>query len=112
MDAESVRELVTDLPGVEEHEGWAGQPAFKVRGKGFAYLSEDGTRVLLKALREEQEALSAEQPEVYQASWSSGRFGWLDVDLAGAQDDELGELLAEAWRLSAPKSLVAQAESR
>ena len=41
-------------------------------------------------------------------SWSSGRFGWLEVDLAAADDDELRELLIEAWRLTAPKFLIAQ----
>jgi len=107
VDAESVRALVLGLPGAEEHEGWAGQPTFRVRKKGFAYLSVDGTTLLLKALREEQEALAAADPEVYRPSYVSGRFGWLDVELAGADDTELRELLVEAWRLTAPKSLAA-----
>lgn len=108
MDAEAVQKLVLGLPGVEEHEGWAGQPAFKVRKKGFLYLSADETKVMLKALREEQEALVAEDPEVYSPSWASGRFAWLEVDLAAADETELRELLIEAWRLTAPKSLIAQ----
>ncbi|HEU4945849.1 MAG TPA: MmcQ/YjbR family DNA-binding protein [Kribbella sp.] len=112
MDAESVRKLMLDLPGVDEEEGWAGQPAFRVRKKGFAYLSADGTTLLLKALREEQEALVAEDPEVYSASFVSGRFGWLDVELAGADEEELRELVVEAWRVTAPKSLAAGLEPR
>jgi hypothetical protein len=107
VDESAVRKLLLGLPGVEEVEGWAGQPAFKVRGKGFVYLSEDSESVYLKALREEQEALCAEQPEIYTAWWASGRFGWIQAELADA-DDELPELLVEAWRLTAPKSLVAQ----
>lgn len=112
MDAEAVTKVLLDLPGVEEHVGWAGQPAFKVRKKGFVYLSADETSVMLKALREEQEALVAEDPEVYSPSWASGRFAWLEVDLAKADDEELQELLTEAWRLSAPKFLIAQLERR
>lgn len=108
MDAEAVQRLLLGLPGVEEHEGWAGQPAFKVRKKGFVYLSADETSVMLKALREEQEALVAEDPEVYSPSWASGRFAWLEVDLAAADETELRELLIEAWRLTAPKFLTAQ----
>lgn len=111
MDAEAVRGLLLGLPEVEEDEGWAGQPTFRVRKKGFAYLSVDGTTMLLKALREEQEALAAADPRVYRASWASGRFGWLDVELAGADDTELRELLVEAWRLTAPRSLVARREA-
>jgi hypothetical protein len=108
MDVDVLQKVVLGLPGVEEHEGWAGQPAFKVRNKGFAYLSEDGTSLLLKALREEQEAMVAEDPDVYSPSWVSGRFGWLAVDIAAADDQELRELVTEAWRLTAPKYLIAQ----
>ncbi|MFK4086744.1 MmcQ/YjbR family DNA-binding protein [Kribbella sp. NPDC020789] len=108
MDAQRVLKVVRGLPGAEEHEGWAGQPAFKVRKKGFAYLSEDLSRLIVKAYREEQEALVAENPEAYSASWESGRFAWVDVTLAVADEDEVGELLTEAWRLTAPKYLIAQ----
>jgi hypothetical protein len=108
MDVDVLPKVVLGLPGVEEDEGWAGQPVFKVRNKSFAYLSEDGTRLLLKALREEQEALVAEDPEVYSPSWASGRFAWLEIDIAAADDQELRELVTEAWRLTAPKSLIAQ----
>ncbi|ONI71413.1 hypothetical protein BWI15_14615 [Kribbella sp. ALI-6-A] len=110
MDAEAVQKLVLRLPGAEEHEGWAGQPAFKVRKKGFAYLSEDETKLFVKALREEQQAMIAQNPDVYASWWESGRFGWLEIDLAGADDEEVEELLTEAWRLNAPKYLVAQLE--
>jgi len=112
MDAAALQKLMLGLPGVEEHEGWAGQPAFKVRNKGFVYLSSDETSVMLKALREEQEAMVAEDPEAYSASWSAGRFGWLEADLAAADEDELRELLTEAWRLTAPKYLIAELDER
>ncbi len=108
MDVDVLVKVVLGLPGVAEDEGWAGQPVFKVRNKSFAYLSEDGTRLLLKALREEQEALVAEDPEVYSPSWASGRFAWLEIDVAAADDQELRELVTEAWRLTAPKYLIAQ----
>lgn len=110
MDAESVRKLLLGLPEVDEDEGWAGQPAYRVRKKGFAYLSVDGTTLLVKALREEQEALVAEDPDVFTASFVSGRFGWLDIELAGADGDELRELVIEGWRLTAPKFLVAEVD--
>lgn len=103
-----LQKVVLGLPGVEEHEGWAGQPVFKVKNKSFAYMSEDETRLLLKALREEQEALVAEDPEVYSPSWAAGRFAWLDVDIVAADEQELRELVTEAWRLTAPKYLIAQ----
>lgn len=108
MDAQAVVKVMAGLPEAEEHEGWAGQPVFKVRNKSFAYLAEDQTRMHLKALREEQEALVAEDPEVYSPSWASGRFAWLDIHLERADADELQELITEAYRLTAPKYLIAQ----
>ena len=108
MDVDVLPKVVLGLPGVEEAEGWAGQPVFKVRNKSFAYLSEDGARLLLKALREEQEALVAEDPEVYSPSWASGRLARLDVHIEPAEHQELRELVTEAWRLTAPKYLIAQ----
>jgi len=108
MDAQTVVKVMAGLPGAEEHEGWAGQPVFKVRNKSFAYLSEDQTRMHLKALREEQEALVAENPDVYEPSWESGRFAWLLIQLDLADEEELAELITEAYRLTAPKYLVTQ----
>ncbi|MFC0628867.1 MmcQ/YjbR family DNA-binding protein [Kribbella deserti] len=106
MDEAAVRKVLLDLPEVTEHPGWAGQPVFKVRGKSFVYFSAEGDRASIKAFREEQEALVAENPEVYEPSWASGRFAWLSADFAAAEDQELRELLTEAWRLTAPKTLV------
>ncbi|WP_328991022.1 MmcQ/YjbR family DNA-binding protein [Kribbella sp. NBC_01245] len=106
MDEATVRKVLLGLPEVTEHPGWALQPVFKVRGKSFVYFSEDGTRASIKAFREEQEALVAENPEVYEPSWASGRFAWLSADFAAADEQELTELLTEAWRLTAPKTLV------
>jgi hypothetical protein len=111
MDVDVLQKVLAGLPGVEEHEGWAGQPVFKVRNKSFLYMSEDESRLHLKALREEQEALVAEDPDVYAPSWAGGRFAWLDVDIAAADGEELTELITEAWRLTAPKYLIAQLEA-
>jgi hypothetical protein len=111
MDAQAVEKVMAGLPGAEEHEGWAGQPVFKVRNKSFAYLSEDQTRLHLKALREEQEALVAESPEVYEPSWEGGRFAWVLIQLDLADEEELAELITEAYRLTAPKYLVTQLDA-
>jgi len=111
MNAQAVVKVMAGLPGAEEQEGWAGQPVFKVRNKSFAYLSEDQTRMHLKALREEQEALVAENPEVYEASWEGGRFAWILIQLDLADEEELAELITEAYRLTAPKYLVTQLDA-
>ena len=113
MDAAAVQKLMLGLPGVEEHEGWAGQPAFKVKNKGFVYLSGGQT------------SADAEGPA--RGAGGDGRGGprrlravlvreaasaGLEADLAAADEDELRELLTEAWRLTAPKYLIAQLDER
>jgi hypothetical protein len=108
--ADEFLRIALALPEVEERVSGS-YFSLRVRGKGFGYLSEDSRTLLLKATREEQAALVAEDPEAYAASHSSGRFGWIEVRLAKADRDELAELITEAWRLSAPRSLIVAHES-
>ncbi|GAA2070165.1 MmcQ/YjbR family DNA-binding protein [Actinomadura alba] len=98
-------EMLGDLPEVQQSEGgeWT---ALKVRGKGFGYLWERTETVGLKATIEEQIALVAERPEVFEPQFTAGRFGWVVVHLAKIDADELLELVTEAWCLTAPKGLV------
>ena len=35
-----------------------------------------------------------------------GRYGWVQVQLSNVDENELRELLIEAWRRTAPKRLV------
>ncbi|MUN39143.1 MmcQ/YjbR family DNA-binding protein [Actinomadura litoris] len=106
MNVEEFLKAVLALPEVTERDAFGGMTGFRVRGKGFCYLNEPDGTVLLKATREEQAALVAEDPETFTPSWASGRFAWLEVDLATVDPDELQELVTEAWRLSAPKRLT------
>lgn len=81
--------------------------SLRVRGKAFCYLSDDDTRVTLKATREEQAATVASDPATFSPAWAGGQFAWIRVNLAKVDRGELEELLDAAWRLSAPKRLAA-----
>jgi hypothetical protein len=98
-------EILARLPEVEQGDGgeWI---SLKVRGKGFGYLWEKTETVGLKATIEEQIALVAERPEVFEVQFTAGRFGWVVVRLAKIDSEELFELVTEAWLLTAPKRLV------
>ncbi|WP_189245496.1 MmcQ/YjbR family DNA-binding protein [Streptosporangium pseudovulgare] len=98
--------MLDRLPEVEQTPGgdWI---SLKVRGSGFGYLWERTETVGLKATIEEQIALVAERPEVFEVQFTAGRFGWVVVHLAGIDADELFELVTEAWCLTAPKQLIA-----
>lgn len=84
--------------------------SFSVRGKRFGYYWPRTQTVGLKQTISEQLALVAERPDVFEVQFTSGGFGWVVVYLEGVEADELEELVFEAWRLSAPEELVAEAK--
>jgi hypothetical protein len=106
ITADELRQAALSLPEAEERETW-GHPTFRVRDKMFATLSDDGSQATVKATRQEQAALVAADPETFGVPAYVGRHGWVSVQLTTADPDEVRELLAEAWRQTAPKRLVA-----
>ena len=72
----------------------------------FAALSDDGQVASVKATRQEQAALLAAAPETFGVPAYVGRHGWVSIQLATVDPTELGELVVEAWRQTAPKRLV------
>jgi hypothetical protein len=106
ITADGLRRVVLSLPEAEERETW-GHPTFRVRDKMFAALSDDGRQASVKATREEQAALLAAAPETFGVPAYVGRHGWVGIQLATVDPAELGELVVEAWRQTAPRRLVA-----
>jgi hypothetical protein len=102
------QKLVDALADVERAEG-SEYTSFSVRGKRFGYYWPKTQTVGLKQTLTEQKALVSERPDVFEEQFTSGGFGWVVVYLEGIEADELSELVYEAWRLSAPEELVAEA---
>ena len=103
---ETVRQLALALPEVEEGT-WFGTPAFRVRGKSFARLREEGDVLVVKVDPGYQEALIQMQPDTYFITPHYAGHPYVLVRLTGVEPEELRGLLTDAWRLSAPKRLVA-----
>ncbi|MFD8494773.1 MmcQ/YjbR family DNA-binding protein [Amycolatopsis sp. NPDC059657] len=100
--------MVDALADVQRGEG-SEYTSFSVRGKRFGYYWPRTQTVGLKQTLSEQQALIAERPDVFEEQFTAGGFGWVVVQLEGIEADELFELVYEAWRLSAPEELVAEA---
>jgi hypothetical protein len=101
------RKLSLALPEVEEKSHFE-QPDFRVRNKIFSDMSPDGGRGTLKLTPEMQRMLLDAEPETFApAAGAWGRMGWTHVQLARVERGALADLLREAWRLVAPKRLVA-----
>jgi hypothetical protein len=105
MQARTVRRLAMALPDAEERETWE-TPTFRVHDKIFAMFSEGGREVWIKSTHDEQRALVAMDPDTYFVPPYVGPSGWVGVHARTADRNEIGELLVEAWRLTAPKRLV------
>jgi hypothetical protein len=91
--------------------------AFTVRSKTFAYLTDDhhgdGRLALIcRAPVGEQAALTASQPTHFFVPPYLGHRGWVGMWLDVPELDwvEAKELMIEAYRLAAPKRLVASLE--
>ena len=101
-----VVDLGGELPGVEEST-WYGTPALKVRGKGICRLKDEdaGTLVIKVIDLEDKEALLRSDPEVFFTTPHYDGWPYVLVRLDQIGRDQLAELVEDAWRLRAPKSL-------
>jgi hypothetical protein len=97
--------MVNGLAGVERARG-RDYTSFSVRGKRFGYYWPRTKTAGLKQTLSEQLALVSERPDVFEIQFTAGGFGWVVVYLTKIDADELAELVYEAWRLSAPGTLV------
>jgi hypothetical protein len=104
---EQVREWVLALPGTREVmvESW-GHPTLRVGDKMIASGMPDSPTITVKASKEDQAELIAAAPETYAVAEYVGRYGWVRVTLAAADEAELRRIVEDAWRSTAPKKLV------
>ena len=106
MQARTVKRLALSLPQSEERMTWE-EPTFRVRNKIFAMLADERRVVWVKSTHDEQRALCQMDPDTFFVPPYFGPNGWVGVRFATVDPAELEELLIEAWRMTAPKRLVA-----
>ena len=110
-----LRSICMAYPEAVEHEGGVGTPSFTVREKIFAMRHPHAGRSSMwcKAPPGIQGALVEMSPERFFVPPYVGHRGWVGVWLdAGTDWVELAALLADGWRLVAPKRLTAKTAAR
>jgi hypothetical protein len=106
MQARTVRRIALSLPETEERETWE-TATFRVRNRIFVMFSDRERELWVKSDFDEQRALTQTDPETFFVPPYVGPSGWVGVRIRTVDRDELHELVIEAWRLTAPKRLVA-----
>lgn len=110
-----VRRICFELPETTEKLSH-GEPTFFVRKKVFAMFSNnhhnDGhIAVTVPAPPGVQAMLIESSPEKFYRPPYVGGAGWIGIELARINDDDLAFHIREAWRLIAPKKLQAAVET-
>ncbi len=111
MQWKQIVKLGRELPEVAE-DIWFRTPALKVRGKSFVRLKEDGENVvfMLESV-DEQEALCEAMSDVYWITDHYRGYPAVMARLAALTEAECRLRLERAWRLKAPKKLLAAADA-
>jgi len=105
---EGVRELASSLP--RSYEALV-RDRVKFRVGRIVYLafSRDETQMGFAFPKEEREALVAAEPDRYMMPRPSDmRFNWVVVRLGAIDDEEMREIVVEAWRMVVPKRVAAE----
>jgi hypothetical protein len=113
-----LRKLCLALPDAHEVEAW-GEPTFRVKNKLFAMYAASDTHhgdgregVWIKSAHITQDMLVRAEPKRYFVPPYVGKSGWVGAFIdRGADWDIVADLLRDAYRLTAPKKLVAQLDS-
>lgn len=113
-----LRKLCLALPEACEVEAW-GTPTFRVKTMFAMYAAADTHHgegregVWIRSTRTNQALMVQMAPDRFFVPPYVGPSGWVGVYLDAARTDwdELAEILRDAWRMSAPKKLVARVES-
>src|ERR671911_527663 len=95
------------LPEVEEGT-WFRTPCLRVRKRSFCRMKEDGETLVMRVIDlEDKEALLRSDPAVYFTTPHYDGYPYVLIHLDRADPVQLRELVEDAWRISAPKRVVA-----
>jgi hypothetical protein len=103
-----VRRAALALPHTTEKPSY-GTPGFRVRDRLFARIRPEGDSVVIWcADLAEKEVLLASEPEKFFTTPHYDGHPTVLVRMSAVGRTELGELLADSWRVRAPAKLVAE----
>ena len=107
VTVEDVRRIATSLPRTDEALV-RDRVKFRVGRIVYVALSRDETIMGFGYPREERDALLASDPETFlPPERRDERYQWMQVRLAAIDEEQLRELVIDAWRMVVPKRVAA-----
>jgi hypothetical protein len=104
---EDVAAIGARFPGIEEGTSY-GTPSLKVRGKFICRLRTNPDALVMRVIDlADREALLKGQPEIYFSTPHYDGYPAVLVRLEQVSPEQLAELIEDAWRVQAPKRVVA-----
>jgi hypothetical protein len=103
---EDVRRVAMALPRTELHV-IRGRVKFRIKQIVYVAMSADESTVGFGFPKEERAALVAAEPDKFFLPRASDlRFNWVEAWLSALDQDEMTELVTEAWRMCVPKRVA------
>ena len=100
-----LRKLVTRFPEATEEITW-NHPTFRIKGKIFAgYGEHEGKNSITVKQKKPRQAELVGDPRFFVPPYV-GKHGWVGIYAEEVEWDFVAELVEEAYRLTAPKTLV------
>ena len=109
VSADAARRMALRMPETVEGPCY-GTPGYRVRGKLFARLKEDGETFVVSVDRDTRDALLEANPKAFFLTDHYRPYDWMLVRLAAVSVDELEDMLRLAWSRKAPRRLRAAIE--
>ncbi|GLW05672.1 hypothetical protein Misp01_08020 [Microtetraspora sp. NBRC 13810] len=107
VTADDVRRVALPLPRTEEHL-IREHVKFRVGRIVYVAISPDETWMGFAFPKEERDALVAAEPAKFSLPRPSDlRFNWVHADLSALGEEEMRELVVEAWRMVVPRRVAA-----
>jgi hypothetical protein len=107
VTVEDIRRVALSLPRTEEALV-RDRVKFRVGRIVYVALSRDETTMGFGYPKEERAALIAAEPaKFFPPTRSDERYNWVQAWLAALDEDEMRELVVDAWRMCVPKKVAA-----
>ncbi len=98
VDIKMVRKIALSLDNAEEATSY-GTVAFKVNGKLFARLHQDGESLIVRMDFDQREDFIASDPDTFFITDHYKNYEWLLIRMAKVDVDTLSRLLKISWNL-------------